>query len=146
MNELKIEVPFAPLKSDVNAFYQSVHEENQARGSHAEIQVRPSFRYIFLRDSEGGIRGGAAAHFVFDVVYADAIWVHTKWRRQGAGARLYQAVEDLARTQRKQRAIVTTFEYQAATGFWSKMGFTKFAELPGAIEGSGLIYMCKQII
>jgi len=145
VNELRIEVPLAPLKSEVAAFYQSVHEENQSRGSHPDIQIRPAFKYFFLRDSQNVITGGAAVHFVFDVVYADAIWVHPKWRRQGAGAKLYRAVEELAQAQKKQRAIVTTFEYQAATGFWAKMGFKKFAELPGAIDGSGLIYMSKRI-
>lgn len=145
MLELKIEMPLAPLKADINSFYQSVHAENQARSTQSDVQSRPTFKYFFLRDLNDDICGGAAAHFVFDVVYVDAIWVSKKWRGQGAGTRLYRAVEDHARGQKKQRAIATTFEYQQATDFWLKMGFAEFAHLPGAIEGSDLVYLSKQI-
>lgn len=145
MNELKIEIPSLASPSDIGEFFQAVGDDNARKKPDLAQFGRPSVNYFFLRDSQNKICGGVCVSFTYDVVWVDSIWVASEYRRQGHGARLYRAVEDLAYLKKKRRAVLSSFDFQGAGSFWQSLGFRKFGELPSEDKGHHLTYFSKEI-
>ena len=142
---IKIEIPTMASLDDVNFYRRQLLLEPSGVKAGEEIEQRESSNYAFLRDEQNQICGGAYVHFVFDLISIDSFWVSPKLRRQGLGARLYRALEDLAYVKKKKNAVLSTFEFQNAVLFWERVGFQEFARLPGYPKGSQLIYFSKKI-
>ncbi len=137
-----IEIPSSPNSSDVTALLNEFYNPHVTP---APLLNPPSVAYLFLRDSQHRMQGGAFVEFLYDVCSLNNIWVAEECRNAGHGARLYRAIEDLAYLKKRKRVILSTFQFQGSLKFWEKMGFTIFAELPGDSEGSRLYYMQKSV-
>lgn len=145
VDELKIEIPSLASPSDIGEFFQAVGDDNVRKHPELAAFGRPSVNYFFLRDAENKMCGGVCVSFTYDVVWIDTIWVDPGFRRQGHGARLYRAVEDLAYLKKKRRAVLSSFDFQNAGDFWLSLGFAKFGEVPGERPGDRLQYYAKEI-
>ena len=145
VNEFKIEIPSLASPSDIGEFFQSVGDDNARKKPELAVFGRPSVNYVFLRDSQNKMCGGVCVSFTYDVVWIDSIWVAEEYRRQGHGARLYRAVEDLAYIKKKRRAVLSSFDFQNAGAFWKSLGFTQFGELASQDAGHRLVYYSKEI-
>lgn len=130
--------------ADSKAFFDQVFQDGLPVIPDPAMTLRPSANLIFLKDSEGMIKAGGLVQFTFDVAALDVFWVSEKLRRQGYGTQLYREIEQLAIRKGMRRAIVSTFEFQNAIGFWVQLGFEKFAELDDYPPGSHLLYLQKK--
>lgn len=130
--------------TDSKSFFDQFFQEGLNAIPDPALTLRSSANFVFLKDAEGAIRGGALVQFTFDVAALDVLWVSEKLRRKGYGAQLYREVEQLALRKGMRRTIVSTFEFQSAIGFWLQMGFEKFAELDDYPPGSHLVYLQKK--
>ena len=142
MANLKIEIPLAAAANDVNTLIREFYDPEVTP---PQLVNAASRSFLFLRDDQNQIRGGAYMEFIFDICSINGIWVSADLRGQGHGVRIYQAIEDLAFIKGRKRVVLSAFEFQNSIRFWEKMGFTKFAELPGYPEGSRLFYMHKAV-
>ncbi len=142
MANFKIEIPLVAVAGDVNTLVREFYDPSVTP---PELVNTASRSFLFLRDENGLIRGGAYCEFLYDVCSINGLWVSKELRGHRHGARIYQAVEDLAYIKGRKRVVLSAFEFQNSIPFWEKMGFTKFAELPGYPEGSRLFYMHKAV-
>ena len=83
------------------------------------------------KDEEGRLLGGVEAWRVSDYVMVDVLWVDESQRGTGVGRTLLEQVERTAREHGACRITLNTFRFQAP-GFYEKLGYHQFAEIPCA--------------
>ncbi|CAN5552507.1 hypothetical protein BH10BDE1_BH10BDE1_33450 [soil metagenome] len=145
MAQLKIEIPRIPNPADVAFLLSSLAANNGTLIQDPVMRQPQAAFYAFLRDGANEVCGGAYLQESFDIVYVNSFWISKPYRGQGYGARLYRAIEDLAYIQKKRRAVLCVFEFQKAVGFWERLGFNRFGEVPADQNANRLIYMSKPI-
>ena len=71
------------------------------------------------------------------------VWVHEDVRRDGWGARLMAAAEDVARERGCRQLLVSSFTFQAP-GFYRRLGYAEFARSPDLpVEGEADVHFLK---
>jgi GNAT superfamily N-acetyltransferase len=107
----------APIGAGLRAFNES------------KAGVNPR-RFVMVRaEVAAGVVGGAYGWFQLGWLTTDWLWVAEAHRGQGLGAALLERMETLAREAGIRRARVNTASFQAP-GFYPKLGYRVFAELP----------------
>jgi GNAT superfamily N-acetyltransferase len=99
-----------------------------------------TFAFLALDDAgefAGGLRGWTFAGWAF------VSYLVTRERRRGLGRRLMREVEDLARTKGCRGIHLDTLAFQAP-GFYEKLGFVRFGEIPDFVDGHPRIYYMKR--
>ena len=142
MSQFSIDIPLSASSVDMRGLVSKFYD---SQITPTELMKPPSQSFIFLRDDQQKICGGAYVDFMYDICSIAGFWVAPELRKQGHGARIYRTTEDLAYLKKRKRLLLSTFEFQNSIRFWEKMGFSKFAELPDCAEGSRLFYMRKTI-
>lgn len=97
-----------------------------------ESQVGPSGYLplvVQLRDAAGQVVGGAWGYTAYGWLFTQLLVVPEGSRGQGLGARLMTDAENEARARGCHDAWVDTHGFQAA-GFYAKLGYEPFGELP----------------
>ena len=84
---------------------------------------------IALDDLSGQVIGGLWAHTGYDWLFVQLLFVPASLRGRGLGSELMQRAEDEARRRGCHSAWLDTFEFQAR-GFYERIGYDAFAELP----------------
>ncbi len=99
---------------------------------------------VLLRDEAGVVAGGLWAEAYYDWCFVRLLVVPEAVRGQGLGRRLMGKVEDFARGRRDAGIWLDTFSFQAR-GFYERLGFSCFGELPGHPRGGARYFMQKQL-
>jgi ribosomal protein S18 acetylase RimI-like enzyme len=97
-----------------------------------------------LRTPEGAIAGGVLAESYWNWLYIDLLWVEEALRGQGYGRRLMLTAEEEGRKRGAKNAYLDTFSFQAP-GFYEKLGYEVFGELPDFPAGHGRFFMKKAL-
>lgn len=95
-------------------------------------------------DDEGVIKGTIYGHMVWDWMYIDVLYAEDTCRNKGLGTSLMQKAETLA-TERGLCGIYLTTQNWQAPGFYEKMGYTPYYDLPDFPRGHSRIGFRKYL-
>ena len=94
-----------------------------------------------ILDKEGNIIAGCTGYiYSWGAMYIDDMWVEEKYRRQGLGSKVFQAVEQVAEEKGCHLIFLETWDFQAKP-YYIKHGYTVFStlhECPVGHEDYGL--------
>jgi GNAT superfamily N-acetyltransferase len=97
-----------------------------------------------IQETDEEILGGVIAEVYWEWLNVDLLWVKEELRGQGYGRRLMEVVEEKARELGAKNAYLDTFSFQAP-GFYEKLGYRVFGELPTFPPGHERFYMKKEL-
>jgi len=99
----------------------------------------------FVVKTPGGeIVGGVIAATYWDWLYINLMWVQEDLRGQGFGRRLLELAEEEGRQRGARNSYLDTFSFQAP-GFYQKLGYKVFGELPEFPAGHTRFFLTKQL-
>lgn len=84
---------------------------------------------VAVEDTRGAVLGGLWGQTAYDWLYVQLLVVPEALRGRGLGSNLMTRAEDEARRRGCHSAWLDTFEFQAR-GFYERLGYECFAELP----------------
>ena len=90
---------------------------------------------IALDDREGRVIGGLWGRTAYDWLFVELLFVPEALRGRGVGSEIMRRAEAEALMRGCHSAWLDTFEFQAR-GFYERIGYTCFAELPDYPVGS----------
>lgn len=94
-----------------------------------------------ILDKEGNIIVGCTGYiYSWGAMYIDDMWVEEKYRRQGLGSKVFQAVEQVAEEKGCHLIFLGTWDFQAKP-YYIKHGYSVFStlhECPAGHEDYGL--------
>lgn len=131
-----------PSERDVRVVRDGLLEFNVA---HIGLDPQPSPVALFLRDGGGQVVGGLIGGWRWRWLYVDKLWVHERYRGNGAGSRLLQAAEAEALVAGCTDAVLDTFSFQARS-FYERHGYTVYATLEGFPPGHRQLFLHKRLI
>jgi len=99
---------------------------------------------IQVKDSSDQIIGGLWGYTGYGWLFTQLLVVPASLRGQGIGTQLMQLAEREAITRACHSAWLDTFEFQAR-GFYERMGYTCFGELPNYPTGFSRFFMKKAL-
>lgn len=99
---------------------------------------------IQVKDSSNQIIGGLWGYTGYGWLFTQLLVVPASLRGQGIGTQLMQLAEREAITRACHSAWLDTFEFQAR-GFYERMGYTCFGELPNYPTGFSRFFMKKAL-
>ena len=100
---------------------------------------------ILVRDSENAVVGGLWGHTGYEWLFTQLLVVPTSLRGQGVGTQVMQLAESEAIDRGCHNAWLDTFEFQAR-GFYERMGYECFGELPSYPRGYSRFFMKKRLL
>jgi GNAT superfamily N-acetyltransferase len=104
-----------------------------------------SGRYCaLLRDESGQVQGGVLAESAWGWVYVIGLVVKPAWQRRSYGARLLNAAEAWASERGCRNSWVTTYSFHSP-GFYERLGYRRFAELPQCPASETLYFLKKAL-
>ena len=82
-----------------------------------------------ILDKEGNIIAGCTGYiYSWGAMYIDDMWVEEKYRRQGLGSKVFQAVEQVAEEKGCHLIFLETWDFQAKP-YYIKHGYSVFSTL-----------------
>lgn len=84
---------------------------------------------VAIRDEAGTLLGGVVGRIAEDSMYVEVVWNGDAVRGKGLGRQMMVMLEDEARKRGATEIWLYTMSFQAK-GFYQKLGYTQFAELP----------------
>lgn len=97
---------------------------------------------VLLKNSEGAVVGGLWGHTGYDWLFTQLLVVPSGLRGRGVGGEIMQLAEREAMNRGCHGAWLDTFEFQAR-GFYERMGYECFGELPSYPKGFSRFFMKK---
>lgn len=97
---------------------------------------------ILLTDDDGNQVGGLFGAIFYDWMSVELIAVPEQHRGEGYGTKLMDRAEEVARANNCVGIWLDTFEFQAR-GFYEKLGFELFGELPNHPKGHKRFFLHK---
>ena len=104
--------------------------------------VRPLI--LAIEDAQGQVVGGLWGRTAYDWLFVELLVVPEALRRQGVGTDLMRRAEAEAVARGCHGAWLDTFEFQAR-GFYERLGYTCFGELPDYPAGSARYFLQKPL-
>jgi GNAT superfamily N-acetyltransferase len=99
---------------------------------------------MVVEDSEAGLVGGLWGRTAYDWLFVELLFVPESLRGRGLGSELMKRAEDEALGRGCHSVWLDTFEFQAR-GFYERLGYTCFGELPNYPTGSARYFMRKAL-
>ncbi|MEP9402711.1 GNAT family N-acetyltransferase [Sphingomonas sp. VNH70] len=115
--------------------------------AHNDRAVGPTKRQqvaIVTRGDDGAINGGLWGMIAYDWLFVQYISVPTERQGQGLGRELMGQAETIARDAGCIGIWLDTYSFQAR-GFYEKLGFVTFGEIPDYPVGETRFFMTKRI-
>jgi ribosomal protein S18 acetylase RimI-like enzyme len=97
-----------------------------------------------LRDEQGQIVGGLLGQLLYSWLRIEILAVAEQYRGQDWGQRLMEEAERRAVEAGCHSAWVDTFSFQAP-GFYQRLGYRVFGELPDYPAGQTRLFLCKRL-
>jgi GNAT superfamily N-acetyltransferase len=99
---------------------------------------------IVIEDSEANMVDGLWGRTAYDWLFVELLVVPESLRGRGLGSELMKRAEDEALGRGCHSAWLDTFEFQAR-GFYERLGYTCFGELPDYPAGFARYFMRKAL-
>ena len=99
---------------------------------------------LAIEDDRGAVIGGLWGRTAFDWLFVELLFVPEPLRGRGVGAGLMSRAEAEAVTRGCHGAWLDTFEFQAR-GFYERLGYQCFGQLPDYPVGSARYFMRKML-
>lgn len=112
-----------------------------------DSQVGPSMGRplaVAVRDGAGAVIGGLWGSTGYGWLFTQLLVVPAPLRGQGVGSRLMQMAEREAIERDCRGAWLDTFDFQAR-GFYERLGYTCFGEIPNYPVGHSRYFMKKEL-
>nr|WP_197478186.1 GNAT family N-acetyltransferase [Luteibacter rhizovicinus] len=137
--EIRLLVVDEPTTEDRAAIAAPLFTYNQQHGPQASAETL----VLLLKDDKGETAGGLWGKTVYDWMYVELLVVPDAFRGKGAGAALMAKAEAIATQRGCIGAWLDTFAFQAR-GFYERLGYTVFGELPDHPKGSARYFLSKR--
>lgn len=98
---------------------------------------------IALRDAEGRTIGGLWGETALDWLHIDLLGIPESMRGQDVGTAILLRAEEIARERGCVGAWLDTFAFQAR-GFYEKLGYSVFGEIPDHPVGGARYFLRKR--
>lgn len=139
MAQVNIIVSDAPTQEMYNAIVEPLVEYNTRVAGPSGSQALA----LLLQDEETGqLIGGLWGRFGYDWLFIELLAVPERLRSGGYGSRLMREAERIARERGAAGIWLDTFSFQAR-GFYEKLGYSVFGQLPNHPRGGARLFMCK---
>jgi GNAT superfamily N-acetyltransferase len=99
---------------------------------------------VLVKDQAGAIIGGLWGHTGYDWLFTQLLVVPAALRGQGVGTEIMRLAEREAVQRGCHGAWLDTFEFQAR-GFYERLGYECFGELPNYPTGFARFFMKKAL-
>jgi len=99
---------------------------------------------VLVKDHAGSVIGGLWGHTGYDWLFTQLLVVPTGLRGRGIGTEIMQIAEREAARRGCHGAWLDTFEFQAR-GFYERLGYECFGELPNYPQGFSRFFMKKML-
>jgi GNAT superfamily N-acetyltransferase len=103
------------------------------------------FRRLVLEDDEGRVAGGLWGHTSYAWLFVQYLFVPEAFRGTGIGTLLMARAEREAVSRGCHSAWLGTFEFQAR-GFYERLGYVAFGQLPDCPPGFSHFLMKKALV
>jgi len=99
---------------------------------------------VMARDADtGAILGGIVAHTSLGLLFVDLVYLPDVLRGHDLGSRMMAMVEEEARRRGCRSGVVYTISFQAP-GFYQRLGWEVFGEVPCDPPGTSRVFLRKQ--
>lgn len=99
---------------------------------------------VLVRDKEGEVVGGLWGHTGYGWLFIQLLVVPASLRGRGVGTEIIKLAEREAKNRGCHSAWLDTFEFQAR-GFYERIGYECFGELPNYPKGFSRFFMKKTL-
>jgi GNAT superfamily N-acetyltransferase len=99
---------------------------------------------VLVKDHTGSVIGGLWGHTGYDWLFTQLLVVPVGFRGRGVGTEIMQIAEREAAQRGCHGAWLDTFEFQAR-GFYERLGYECFGELPNYPKGFSRFFMKKML-
>jgi len=137
---LRLLVEDAPAEADARRLYDEVRAFN---GRATGLPKYRSFA-VFLRETDGALRGGVEGGLWGNALHVNVLWVDEALRGRGHASALMRAAEAHGRASGAKFAYVETLSFQARP-FYEKLGYRVFGELPEIADGATMYFMARPL-
>jgi len=100
---------------------------------------------VLVKDDQGAVIGGLWGHTGYDWLFTQLLVVPAALRGRGVGTEIMQLAEREAAQRGCHGAWLDTFEFQAK-GFYERLGYECFGELPNYPKGYARFFMKKALV
>lgn len=100
---------------------------------------------VLVKDDQGAVIGGLWGHTGYDWLFTQLLVVPAALRGRGVGTEIMQLAEREAAQRGCHGAWLDTFEFQAR-GFYERLGYECFGELPNYPKGYARFFMKKALV
>jgi GNAT superfamily N-acetyltransferase len=100
---------------------------------------------VVVKDTDSAVVGGLWGHTGYEWLFTQLLVVPVGLRGRGLGTEIMQIAEREAASRGCRGAWLDTFEFQAR-GFYERIGYECFGELPGYPEGFSRFFMKKSLV
>jgi len=108
---------------------------NRLIGSNLPVIGAPDYRpVVLLAKREEDLVGGLSGYSLYGWLHVEVVWVEEAERRRGIGRGLMTQAEEVARQRNCAGIYLDTFDFQAP-GFYERLGYRCFAQLPNWAHG-----------
>jgi GNAT superfamily N-acetyltransferase len=97
---------------------------------------------VLIKDLDGVVVGGLCGYTAYGWLFTELLVVPADLRKRGVGTELMRMAENEALQRGCHGAWLDTFEFQAR-GFYERLGYECFGELPDFPRGSSRFFMKK---
>lgn len=141
-DEPTLDLQEKPPASDLNELYAVLTDYVIAQIGF----VDSSHFTIFLRASDGIIRGGVSGHAAWGGITIGPLAVKAEYRNRGYGARLLDAAEAEGIARGCTYALLDTMGFTDNVAFYEKRGYAIFGRLKDSRTGFEKCFLTKRLI
>src|SRR5262245_28312758 len=98
-----------------------------------------------IRDDAGQLLAGGNGFTHWNYFFLAHLWISDSLRGKGVGRELMERIETEARERGCTHLWLDTFSFQAA-GFYEKLGYKRFGELPDYPKGHKRYFYSKKLV
>ncbi len=135
---MHIEHTLTPANQDIDLLTQKISQETPGFGTVCPFG-------FFIRDNIQALIAGCNGYVLFGSIYTDQLWVHPDHRKLGLGRALLERVHAYGHEQGCTMATLATMSFQAAQGFYAKLGYQIDFERKGYVKDSACLFLRRNL-
>ncbi|GGA69761.1 N-acetyltransferase [Neiella marina] len=141
---MKIELATMPAHADLETISQGIQSYNQLHLPD-EVVFEPDTKFaVFVRNNHNEVVGGVRATAFWNYCIVELLWLSEETRGSGVGSKLMAQVESYAKSKGFQYIRAETLDFQAK-GFYEKLGYKVFGQLPDYPKGHTTYCLAKDL-